>query len=138
MVVVTRLDRLGRSLAHVLRLLEVFHKHGVGFVSLNDADIDTTTPTGRLMLQIVGAFAEFERNLIISRTVAGVAAARARGAVVGRPRRELDLRAAHVLLNDGHSLREVAGMLGLPRATLARRLAEVRDGGPQPSLSEAA
>lgn len=134
-VVVARLDRLGRSLAHVLRLLDLFSKHGVGFVSLNDAGIDTTSPTGRLMLQIIGAFAEFERNLIVSRTVAGVAAARARGAVVGRPRRELDLRAAHVLLREGHSVRAVAEMLAVPRATLARRLAE---GGSQPSLPQAA
>ncbi len=135
-VVVARLDRLGRSLAHVLKLLDLFSKHGVQFVSLADAGLDGTTAVGRMTLQLCAVFAEFERSLLRERTVAGLAAARARGAVVGRPRRELDLRAAHVLLTEGHSLRAVAEMLGLPRTTLVRRLAEA--GGPKPALAEAA
>jgi len=135
-VVVARLDRLGRSLAHVLRLLDLFSRHGVQFVSLADAGLDGTTAVGRMTLQLCAVFAEFEKSLLRERTVAGLAAARARGAVVGRPRRELDLRAAHVLLREGHSVRAVASMLAVPRATLARRLAEA--GGSQPSLPQAA
>ena len=134
-VVVARLDRLGRSLAHVLKLLDVFSRNGVQFVSLADAGLDGTSAVGRMTLQLCAVFAEFERSLLRERTVAGLAAARARGAVVGRPRRELDLRAAHVLLGQGHSVRAVAEMLAVPRATLARRLAE---GGSQPSLPQAA
>jgi DNA invertase Pin-like site-specific DNA recombinase len=117
-VVVARLDRLGRSLAHVLRLLDLFSKHGVQFVSLADAGLDGTTAVGRMTLQLCAVFAEFERSLLRERTLAGLAA-----------RRELDLRAAHVLLGQGHSLRAVATMFGLPRATLARRLAEAARGG---------
>ena len=90
-------------------------------MSLADAGLDGTTAVGRMTLQLCAVFAEFERSLLRERTLAGLAAARARGAVVGRPRRELDLRAAHVLLGQGHSLRAVATMLGLPRATLALR-----------------
>lgn len=83
-------------------------------------------------------FAEFGRRLLCERTVAGLAAARTRGALVGCPRRELDLRAARVLLGQGHSLRAVATMLGLQRATLAPGAADAGGGGPPPSLAEAA
>jgi DNA invertase Pin-like site-specific DNA recombinase len=123
-VVVVRLDRAGRSLAHLMRLLDQLHAWGVGFVSLRDAGIDTTTATGRLMLQLVGAFAEFERNLLQERIKAGIARARAEGKHLGRPRRELDLRPAQALLDQGRSMREVANILEVSRSTLRRRLAE--------------
>jgi hypothetical protein len=84
-VVVARLDRLGRSLAHVLRLLDLFSRHGVQFVSLADAGLDGTSAVGRMTLQLCAVFAEFERSLLRERTVAGFAAARARGAVSVAP-----------------------------------------------------
>ena len=132
-LVVWKLDRLGRSLAHLLAMLDALRTMGVAFVSLRDSGIDTTTPAGRLMLQMVGAFAEFERALIQERVRAGVARAQTAGKHCGRPRRELNLRAARLLLDTGKSEREVADLLGLPRATLQRRL---RDGGPKVGLGE--
>jgi len=135
-VIVWKLDRLGRSLRHLLQTLDELTHLGVEFVSLRDAGIDTTSPTGRLMLQLLGAFAEFERALIQERVQAGVQRALESGTHCGRPRVELDLRAAHALLEQGHSQREVADMLGLPRSTLRRRLRETVESGPKVSLSE--
>ncbi|MFH1467861.1 MAG: recombinase family protein [Pseudomonadota bacterium] len=128
LVVVWKLDRLGRSLAHLLRIVESLNGWGVGFMSLRDAGIDTTTPTGRLMLQILGALAEYERELIRERVIAGIRHAQAQGKHCGRPRRDIDLRATLLLLDQGHSIRQVAEMLGLPRSTLQLRLDEAELG----------
>ena len=87
-VVVWRLDRLSRSLKDVLHIMERIAKAGAGFRSITE-NIDTTTPAGRMMMQMVGAFAEFERAMIRERTSAGLAAARPEGRVGGR-RRKLD------------------------------------------------
>lgn len=84
-LVITKLDRLGRSLQHIVALSNDLLERGVGLVSLSDP-IDTTTPQGRLMFNIFGALAEFERDLIRERTHAGLAAARARGRKGGRPK----------------------------------------------------
>jgi len=84
-VVVWRLDRLGRSVADLIALADEFSQRGVELVSLHD-QIDTTTANGRFFFQVIAAFAELERNLIVERTRAGLAAARARGRVGGRPR----------------------------------------------------
>ncbi len=124
LVVVWKLDRLGRSLQNLLAVLDDLRGCGVGFVSLRDSGIDTTTAGGRLMLAMVGAFAEFERALIVERVQAGVARAKAAGKHCGRPPRAFDLRAARLLLAQGHAERQVAAMLGLPRSTLRRKLAE--------------
>jgi DNA invertase Pin-like site-specific DNA recombinase len=118
------LDRLGRSLQHLLKLLDELTSFGVGFTSLRDPGIDTTTASGRLLLQLLGAFAEFERNLIRERVVAGVRRAQANGVHCGRPKVELDLRPARALLNEGRAVREVASILGVSRSTLRRRLEE--------------
>ena len=129
LVAVVKLDRLGRSLQHLLKLLAVFDEASVGFVSVNDTGIDTTTPTGRLLLQILGSFAEYELAILKERTRAGLRRARKMGKTLGRPRVELDLRAARVLLKE-HSVRKTAEMLGVPRATLRRRLAELDQAAP--------
>src|SRR5215831_12766340 len=84
--VVWRLDRLGRSLKHLLETVTMLKEQGVAFKSLTE-NIDTSTATGNLVFQIFGALAEFERNLITERTIAGLQAARARGRKGGRPRR---------------------------------------------------
>lgn len=82
-LVVFKLDRVARSLKHLLEILEELETKNVGFRSLTET-IDTTTPAGRMMMQIIGAFAEFERTLIAERTRAGIRAAQERGVVFGR------------------------------------------------------
>ncbi|WP_080418378.1 recombinase family protein [Burkholderia ubonensis] len=84
-LVVWRLDRLGRSLSHLVEVVSGLGKQGIEFVSLTES-IDTRSPTGMLMFHMIAALAEFERSLISERTRAGMAAARARGAKFGRPR----------------------------------------------------
>ncbi|WP_081069279.1 recombinase family protein [Burkholderia diffusa] len=84
-LVVWRLDRLGRSLSNLVEVVSSLGKQGIEFVSLTES-IDTRSPTGMLMFHMIAALAEFERSLISERTRAGMAAARARGAKIGRPR----------------------------------------------------
>jgi DNA invertase Pin-like site-specific DNA recombinase len=84
-LVVWRLDRLGRSLPHLIETVAALRERGVGFRSLTE-QVDTTTPGGKLVFHVFGALAEFERDLIRERTHAGLAAARARGRTGGRPR----------------------------------------------------
>lgn len=132
-VVVVRLDRLGRSLQHLLGVVNKITAAGVGLVSIRDAGIDTTTASGKLMLSILGAFASFERDLLVERTKAGMDRVRRQGGHVGRPRREIAVEAAVELLGQGHSLRKASEMLNVPRGTLARRLAEQGGGGSEGS-----
>jgi len=88
-VLVWRLDRLGRSLKHLIMMLDELQSLGVAFVALHE-QIDCTTATGQLMLHLLGAFAEFERALIRERVKAGLAHARTKGQQLGRPRLEID------------------------------------------------
>jgi DNA invertase Pin-like site-specific DNA recombinase len=119
-LVVWRLDRLGRSLKHLIETVTALKKRGVGFQSLQES-IDTTTSGGRLVFHIFGALAEFERNLIQERTRAGLVAARARGRHGGRPR-VLDAK-KQALLNKlyderQHTIKEICGVLEISRSTL--------------------
>ena len=123
-VAVWKLDRLGRSLQHVLATLDQLTAQGVAFVSLRDHGLDSTTPAGRLFTAMIAAFAAFERDLIQERVVAGVRRAQAAGKHCGRPKKELDLRPALALLREGRGLKDVARILKVPRATLRRRLEE--------------
>jgi DNA invertase Pin-like site-specific DNA recombinase len=123
-VLVWKLDRLGRSLQHLLTILGEFDEIGVRFVSLDDA-IDTSTAAGRLFMQMRGAFAEYELAQIRERTRAGVAAARRRGRRLGRPRAYLNVDRARELLAQGQSLASVATELGVSRRTLRRRVGEI-------------
>src|SRR5579871_804862 len=123
-LVVWRLDRLARSLSHLIKTVEDLEKRGVGLRSLTDP-IDTTTPQGMLVFHIFGAIAEFERSLIRDRTRAGLEAARARGRKGGRPPslRAKDLPAAKALLSDPSiTVAEAATRLGVSPATLYRHL----------------
>src|SRR5690554_5056504 len=123
-LVVWRLDRLGRSLKHLIDTVNELDGRGIGFKSLTE-NIDTTTPGGRLVFHIFGALAEFERELIRERTHAGLAAARARGRKGGRPRKlnKRQAATARTLLKDSeHSVTSVAEMLGVSRTTLYRAL----------------
>ena len=85
-VAVWKLDRLGRSLSHLIRVVDQLGSLGVDLVSLGDPGLDTTAPSGRLIFHVMGAVAEFERDLIRERTKAGMAAAKRRGKRIGRPR----------------------------------------------------
>ena len=105
-LVVWRLDRLGRSMHHLVELIEDLRNRGVGFRSVSDGLIDTTSPSGELIFHIFSALAQFERRLIQERTRAGLASARARGRLGGRPPIDLDeakVRAAR-RLHDDHTL----------------------------------
>jgi DNA invertase Pin-like site-specific DNA recombinase len=122
-LVVWRLDRLGRSLPNLIEVVAELERRGVGFKSLTES-IDTTTTGGKLIFHIFGALAEFEKNVIRDRTVAGLQAARKRGRVGGRPRSMSDdkLQAAKRLLRDGTPPRDVAEIIGVSVPTLYRWL----------------
>jgi len=116
-VVCWRLDRLGRSLKHLVTLLDELQALGVAFVSMGEG-IDCTTPAGKLQLHILAALAEFERGRIQERVKAGLARARAQGVRLGRPRRRVaPQRLAEVV---GLPEREAARRLGIPRSTFQR------------------
>jgi len=126
-VAVVKLDRLGRSLVHLLNLTGELEALGVDLISLDDG-LDTSTPAGRLFFAIRGAFAEYERSLIVERTRAGLAAARRRGAKIGRPR-ALDRKQRDRVLRlaqSGKSQREIASLVETSQATVARVLREAR------------
>lgn len=123
-LIIWRLDRLGRSLSHLIVLVATLSERGVGFISISEA-IDTETASGRLLFHVMGALAEFERALISERTRAGIAAAKARGALIGRPRRlsTVDVDAARSELEAGTTtLAELARRKQVSRQTLARAI----------------
>jgi len=122
--VVWRLDRLGRSLRHLLETVAGLEERGVSFVSLTES-IDTSTPGGRLVFHLFGALAEFERDLIRERTAAGLAAAKARGRVGGRPTvwTPDKAKAAQAMQGTGeHDVSSIARALGVSRASVYRLL----------------
>ena len=122
-VVVWRLDRLGRSLPHLIATMTMLEERGIGFKSLTE-NIDTTTSGGKLIFHIFGALAEFERNLIRERTQAGLNAARERGRKGGRPKaltaRQLSI--AQDLYEKRYPIVEICRTLKISKATLYRVL----------------
>lgn len=121
-IVVTKLDRLFRSLRHLVTCLEELHSLGITFTATRDA-IDWSTPSGRMFTQVLGALGEFERSLIRERTVAGLAHAKAKGKQLGRPRRGLEaeikrLRAA------GNTYRSIRQQLKCGAGTIRRALGD--------------
>ncbi len=121
-LVVWRLDRLGRSLRHLIDTVFLLQERGIGFKSLQE-QIDTTTSGGKLVFHVFGALAEFERDLIRERTQAGLTAARARGRLGGRPK-ALDTKRAQIaqaLYTDkSNSIADICRTLRISRATLYR------------------
>jgi DNA invertase Pin-like site-specific DNA recombinase len=131
-LVVWKLDRLGRSLRHLIDTLTALQQREVGFRSLQES-LDTTTPGGKLIFHIFGALAEFERDLLRQRTQAGLAAARARGRTGGRPPSLTPTkRALARQLYDSrqYTLAEIARTLGVSRASIYRHLAAERGAVP--------
>ncbi|MBN2015913.1 recombinase family protein [Candidatus Dojkabacteria bacterium] len=119
-IVVWRLDRLGRSLKHLIELITELEQRKIGFKSISEA-IDTTTSGGKLVFHIFGALAEFERNLIRERTQAGLAAARARGRKGGRPPALDDKKKAVAIKlykEKEHTIQEICSMMGISKPTL--------------------
>jgi DNA invertase Pin-like site-specific DNA recombinase len=121
---VYRLDRLGRSTRNTLELLHALDLRGVAFRSLSEA-IDTSGPMGRAMITIIAAFAQLEADVTRERTLAGLAAARERGRVGGRPKAlsQAMVAVAKTMLADGRRPGEVAAELGVGRSTIYRAVA---------------
>lgn len=127
-VYIESLSRLGRSTKDLLELIDYFQTAGVTIVSAKE-NIDTSTPTGRLLTTLMCALAEFERDLIIERTHEGLKAARARGRKGGRPSVDADkLKAAITMYKSGaHTITEIEKATGIWRSTLYRGLGKDRD-----------
>jgi len=132
-LVVWRLDRLGRSLRHLIDTVTELSDHNIGFRSLTE-NIDTTTPGGKLVFHFFGALAEFERDLIRERTMAGLDAARARGRSGGRPTvMTPDKVALARQMRDSreHTTEAIAQVLGVSRASVYRHV-----GNPVPAKEQ--
>ncbi|MCF8346595.1 MAG: recombinase family protein [Bacteroidales bacterium] len=123
-LVVWKLDRLGRSLKHLIEVVSDLNECGVGFKSLKES-IDTTTNGGRLIFHIFGALAEFERGIIQERTKAGLKAARARGRLGGRPRKmdKAKIEMAQALYDSRTmTIQKICKQLGISKGTFYRYL----------------
>ena len=128
-VMVWKLDRLARSLKELINLVEIFRVKKVNFTSIRDS-IDTSTVQGRLLLNIFGSLAEFERDTIRERTKAGLSAAKARGRMGGKkkglsPEAKKKAETAVMLYQQKKSAIEIAGIIGVGRATVYRYLEEM-------------
>jgi DNA invertase Pin-like site-specific DNA recombinase len=121
-VAVWRFDRFARSVSHLLRALETFNALGIAFVSLSE-QMDTTTPTGKMVFTVLGAVAELERSLIAERVRAGLRNARAKGKTLGRPRVVVDAARIAGLRSRGRSVRDIAKELGYSRSLVHKTLA---------------
>ena len=124
-LVIWKLDRLGRSLSHLLSIIEGLKKKGAHFASIQDA-FDTSTASGKMVFSVIGAMAEYEKNLTRERTMAGLASARARGRKGGRPKQLDDgqVRVAIALAEAGElMIREICEQVGCSRSTYYRQVA---------------
>lgn len=129
-LIVSSLDRLGRSIQDLITIVGDLRKNGIGFRSLHES-LDTTTPGGRLVFHVFAALAEFIRELIVQGTHEGLAAARARGQRLGRPpaMTEEQVRHARAMLADPEaSISSIAKLLGVSRTTLYKYVPELRAG----------
>jgi len=131
-IVVWKLDRLSRSLKDLLHILEKIDAAAANFRSLTEA-IDTSAPAGRMMMQMLGSFAEFERAMVRERTRAGLKAAREQGRKGGRRSKLMPRQRAEILamLADGRSGAEIARIFRVHRATISRIAAEARTVSPK-------
>ncbi len=118
-VVVWKFDRFARSVSHLLRALETFKALGIEFVSLSE-QMDTSTPTGKMVFTVLGAVAELERSLIAERVRAGLRNARAKGKRLGRPRKAVDRSRIASLRRSGTSWAAIGRQLGVGEGTVRR------------------
>ena len=118
-VVCWRFDRFARSVSHLLRALETFNALGIAFVSLSE-NVDTTTPTGKMIFTVLGAVAELERSLTVERVRAGLRNARAKGKILGRPRVIVDAPRIANLRASGASWQNITVQLGISAGTAKR------------------
>lgn len=116
-VVVWRFDRFARSVSHLLRALETFNAQGIQFVSLS-GQVDTSTPTGKMVFTVLGAVAELERNLIVERVRAGLRSAKAKGKRLGRPKKSIDAAQITSLRASGASWRSISRKVGVSVGTV--------------------
>ncbi len=124
-VVVVKLDRIGRNTKHLIELSETFESMGVDFISLGDS-IDTSTATGKMMFTVLAAIAQFEADLNRERTMEGLASARARGRVGGRPKtdpKKID-QAVKMYDSNSFSISEITNVTGISKMTLYRYLSD--------------
>lgn len=124
---VWRLDRLGRSLSHLIQTMKTLNERGIQFVSLTEA-IDTRTPGGRLAFNLFSCLSEFEKNVLVERTRSGLLAAKKRGRLGGRPRLMTTEKydAAKRLLDTGTPVKDIAAAIGVSIPTVYRHLAPSR------------
>lgn len=115
-IIVWRFDRFARSVSHLLRALETFDSLGIEFVSLSE-QVDTSTPTGKMIFTVLGAVAELERSLIAERVKAGLRNARAKGKRLGRPRKPVHAAEIALLRSQGATWRAIGVQLGVAPAT---------------------
>src|SRR2546426_9127039 len=120
-VVVWKFDRFARSVSHLLRALETFRSLGIEFVSLSE-QVDTSTPTGKMVFTVLGAVAELERSLIAERVRAGLRNARAKGKTLGRPRVAVSAAKIQELRAEGLTLRDIAARCRVSKTTVIRSL----------------
>jgi DNA invertase Pin-like site-specific DNA recombinase len=118
-IVVWKFDRFARSVSHLLRALETFKALGIEFVSLSE-QVDTSTPTGKMVFTVLGAVAELERSLIAERVRAGLRNAKAKGRRLGRPRVEVDLTKIESLRSEGRSWAAIGVEMGIGEGTARR------------------
>lgn len=128
-VLVWKLDRFGRSLRHLVNALAELEALGIAFVSFTD-NLDLSTPSGRLMFQVIAAMSEFERSLIQERVRAGMRNAKAKGRPIGRPKANVDVAEIARLRDSGASLRAIAARLGVSVGKVAAVQKGYRKVGP--------
>jgi len=126
-VVVWRFDRFARSVSHLLRALEDFRSLGIEFISLSE-QVDTSTPTGKMVFTVLGAVAELERSLIVERVRAGLRNARAKGKRLGRPPLVAQPEVISQMRSQGASWRVIGKAIGVSPATALCTAARARKG----------
>lgn len=122
-LVIWKLDRLGRTVSELIRLLALLQRRGIHMRELSAGmGLDTASPTGKLLFHVFAAFAELERSLAVERTIAGLEAARRRGSILGRPRAMVAGRArkARKMLSEGRPVHEIADAIGVHASTVYR------------------
>lgn len=127
-IIVWRLDRLARSLKHLIDIMMDLERRKIGLISITE-NIDTSTPGGKLVFHIFGAIAQFETDLIRQRTMAGLQAARSRGKIGGRPSKLNATGIDHLIeltKNESFSKGEIAKLLGVSKATVYRKLNDLQ------------